>query len=69
MPLDPSADLGRRAWLPCPHCERAASCPQCSAGLTCDEHWQYLLSNDAQVLHLQCPDCAGLWDHDTRKAG
>jgi hypothetical protein len=67
MPLDPTADIGRRAWLPCPQCAHGDDCAQCQNGRTCDDHWQYLLSSKATVLHLQCRDCAHLWSHDTRQ--
>jgi len=29
--------------------------------------WQYLLSNQGTVVHLQCPDCGHLWTTDTRR--
>jgi hypothetical protein len=66
VPLDPSADRARRAWLPCPHCDHGTACTECAAGRNCDTHWQYLLGNTGAVLHLQCPTCAHLWDLDTR---
>jgi hypothetical protein len=65
LPLDPSADRARRAWLPCPQCDHGRGCPECAAGRTCGTHWQYLLGNTAAVLHLQCPTCRHLWDHGT----
>jgi hypothetical protein len=68
MPLDPFADSSRRAWFPCPHCHHGRGCPECGAGQNCDRHWQYLLGNTATVVHLQCPSCAYLWEHDTRRA-
>lgn len=49
--LDPDADLGRRAWLPCPRC--------------CDVHWRYLLANETRLVFLQCPGCMYRWWHDT----
>jgi hypothetical protein len=67
MPLDPSADAARRAWLPCPNCHHGAGCEDCAEGRTCGRHWQYLLGNTGRVLHLQCPTCAHLWDVDTRQ--
>jgi hypothetical protein len=67
MPLDPTADRGRRAWFPCPKCAHGDDCPLCQNGRTCDDHWQYLLSSKVTVLHLQCPDCLHLWSHDTRQ--
>jgi hypothetical protein len=66
MPLDPSADPGRRAWLPCPCCDHGRDCPDCRAGRTCGRHWQYLLGNSASTVHLQCPSCLYVWWHDTR---
>ncbi|MFY9809024.1 MAG: hypothetical protein WAK86_17445 [Pseudonocardiaceae bacterium] len=35
--LDPDADLGRRAWLPCPRC-CTDGCSTCTVGTTCDLH-------------------------------
>jgi hypothetical protein len=67
MPLDPTADIGRRAWFSCPRCAHGIGCPTCENGRTCADHWQYLLSSEATVLHLQCPSCTYLWRHDTRK--
>ena len=66
MPLDPSADRARRAWLRCPRCDHGRGCEDCAAGRTCARHWQYLLGNAATVLHLQCPSCLWLWHHDSR---
>lgn len=66
MPLDPTASIARRAWLDCPNCEHGKNCPPCTSSQTCDKHWQFLLSNTTTVLHLQCPTCGHLWDHDTR---
>jgi hypothetical protein len=68
MPLDPSADIARRAWLPCPECDHGRECVDCVEGRTCVQHWQFLLGNTACVVHLQCPTCAHLWDFDTRRA-
>ncbi|MCU1687195.1 MAG: hypothetical protein JWQ81_7934 [Amycolatopsis sp.] len=68
MPLDPTADLGRRAWFTCPRCGHGKSCLTCENGRTCGDHWQYLLANKASLLHLQCPECTHLWSHDTRKS-
>jgi hypothetical protein len=66
LPLDPSADPARRAWLRCPNSDHgAAECIDCRAGRTCTRHWQYLLGNKATRLYLQCPDCAQLWEIDT----
>ena len=66
MPLDPSADRARRAWLRCPRCDHGRDCEDCGAGRTCGTHWQYLLGNAATVLHLQCRSCLFVWHHDTR---
>ena len=66
LPIDPDADKSRRAWLACPRCEHGAACGECRSGRNCDSHWQYLLGNDAAVVHLQCPSCAHLWSMDTR---
>ncbi|MFJ1706071.1 hypothetical protein [Kitasatospora sp. NPDC088346] len=65
LPIDPQADHGRRAWVRCPACDDAAGCPQCEARRTCTEHWRYLLANTGSVLHLQCPGCTHVWDHET----
>ncbi|MEU6734065.1 hypothetical protein [Streptomyces physcomitrii] len=69
MPLDPMADIGRRAWLPCPNCAHGADCGTCGAGRSCTRHWQYLLSNKGPRVFLQCPDCTHLWDTDPRGDG
>ncbi|MEU8911890.1 MULTISPECIES: hypothetical protein [Streptomyces] len=61
LPLDPTADIGRRAWVPCPSCQDHQGCGTCSDGRTCADHWRYLLSNKGSVLHLQCPNCTHLW--------
>ena len=67
MPIDPTADRSRRAWLPCPGCHHGRSCGDCASERNCDTHWQYLLSNQGTVVHLQCPDCGHLWATDTRR--
>jgi ribosomal protein L32 len=67
LPIDPDADRGRRAWLPCPWCHHEAGCAVCRAGRNCDVHWQYLLSNQATLVHLQCPTCGQVWMTDTRR--
>jgi hypothetical protein len=67
LPIDPTADRGRRAWLPCPNCHHGASCLDCQSSRNCGTHWQFLLSNKGTVVHLQCPDCAHLWVTDTRE--
>ena len=65
LPIDPTADRSRRAWLPCPVCEH--DCGDCRSSTNCDVHWQYLLSNQATLVHLQCPTCGTLWSTDTRE--
>ncbi|WP_457145639.1 hypothetical protein [Mycobacterium sp. URHB0021] len=65
LPIDPTADRARRAWLECPNCRHGAGCSDCQLPRNCSEHWQYLLSNNAAVVHLQCPGCAHLWSVDT----
>lgn len=67
MPIDPTADLGRRAWLPCPVCADDDACADCLAGRNCGRHWQYLLSSHATRIFLQCPSCGHLWHVDTRR--
>ncbi|MGH3566559.1 MAG: hypothetical protein ACRDRH_11115 [Pseudonocardia sp.] len=49
--LDPQADTGRRAWLPCPHCGD-------TAGL-------YLLDSEVNLVWVQCGNCQRRWWHDT----
>jgi hypothetical protein len=66
LPIDPDADRSRRAWLACPSCDHGAGCGDCRNGRNCHTHWQYLLSNAAAVVNLQCPSCAHLWSYDTR---
>jgi hypothetical protein len=51
MMLDPQADLGRRAWLPCPYCR--------------DNAWLYLLDFDVNLVWVQCGNCLRRWWHDT----
>ncbi|OBI53984.1 hypothetical protein A5707_00075 [Mycobacterium kyorinense] len=65
LPIDPDADKSRRAWLACPNCDHGAACQVCRDGRNCHTHWQYLISNCAAVVHLQCPTCAHLWSLDT----
>jgi positive regulator of sigma E activity len=66
MPLDPSADRARRAWLRCPNGDHgSAGCGDCAAGRSCATHWQYLLGNRGSRVYLQCPDCTQLWDVDS----
>jgi hypothetical protein len=66
LPIDPDADPGRRAWLPCPRCAAGANCSDCLSGRNCGSHWQYLLGNQAWLVHLQCPGCGHVWTTDTR---
>jgi hypothetical protein len=67
LPIDPHADKCRRAWLACPNCDHGASCADCAGGRNCGTHWQYLLSNQGTLVHLQCPTCAHLWSTQTRR--
>jgi hypothetical protein len=62
--IDPDADLGRRAWLPCPYCIDN-DCAACAQRTTCGQHWRYLLANDVQHVFLQCPACRHRWWADT----
>ncbi|MER5968327.1 hypothetical protein ABT112_01015 [Streptomyces sp. NPDC002055] len=65
LPLDPSADIGRRAWVNCPRCRDDRDCGVCRAGRTCRDHWRYLLANSGSLVHLQCPNCTHLWAEQT----
>jgi hypothetical protein len=65
LPIDPHADMGRRAWVSCPHCRDDKNCGDCRTDRNCREHWRYLLGNTGSLLHVQCPRCAYLWDHET----
>ncbi|GII91525.1 hypothetical protein [Sinosporangium siamense] len=65
IPLDPTADIARRAWLACPNCDDGHDCPDCLARRNCGVHWRYLLGNRGRVVHLQCPSCTHLWHQDT----
>ena len=67
LPIDPTADRARRAWLECPRCEHGRACAVCQSSRNCGNHWQFLLSNQGTLVHLQCRDC-GLWSTDTREA-
>ncbi|WP_351236154.1 hypothetical protein [Streptomyces sp. NPDC002133] len=67
LPIDPQADIARRAWVPCPHCDDAKDCAACTDGRNCREHWRYLISNKGAVVHLQCPGCTHTWSLDTRR--
>ncbi|MFE5491358.1 hypothetical protein ACFQ7Z_15625 [Streptomyces virginiae] len=64
LPLDPHADPGRRAWVPCPRCP-TPDCQPCRQQRTCPTHWHYLLANTGTRLHLQCPTCTHVWSHET----
>lgn len=65
LPIDPDADLGRRAWIDCPRCQDTDHCADCRSGRNCGDHWRYLLANSGSVLHVQCPSCTHVWDHET----
>ncbi|MDX3374855.1 hypothetical protein PV390_10580 [Streptomyces sp. ME02-6991-2A] len=67
LPIDPQADIARRAWVTCPACDDARHCATCADRRTCGEHWRYLISNKGPVLHLQCPGCTHTWSLDTRQ--
>jgi hypothetical protein len=67
LPIDPTADRSRRAWLECPNCLHGARCPDCQSPRNCATHWQYLLGNKGPLVHMQCPSCAHLWSLDTSK--
>lgn len=67
FPFHPHADPSRRAWLPCPNCDWGRNrCSECRSPRNCGAHWQYLLSNRATLVKLQCPGCANVWSTDTR---
>ena len=51
MTLDPQADIGRRAWLPCPNCYHTGPL--------------YLLDFDINLVWVQCGNCLRRWWHDT----
>lgn len=67
LPIDPTADRSRRAWLPCPSCDHGSVCGDCKSTKNCATHWQYLLSNQGTLVHLQCAGCGCLWSTDTRE--
>jgi hypothetical protein len=50
MMLDPQADIGRRAWLPCTYC---GDIPL------------FLLDSDVNLVWVQCGSCLRRWWHDT----
>ena len=68
MPIDPHADRfpARVAALPTAASGAATQCAECRSSRNCGTHWQYLLSNQATRVNLQCPGCATLWSIDTR---
>ena len=45
----------------------AAPCDRLPEQRNCATHWQYLLSNQGTLVHMQCPTCAYLWSTDTRQ--
>ncbi|MGW1255232.1 hypothetical protein ACWD5Q_08550 [Streptomyces sp. NPDC002513] len=65
LPLDPQAEIGRRAWVACPNCNDRAGCVACEERRTCGKHWRYLLSTTGSLLHLQCPSCTHIWTHES----
>ncbi|WP_424532198.1 hypothetical protein ACOZ38_18680 [Sphaerisporangium viridialbum] len=65
LPIDPHADIARRAWISCPRCLDDRDCTDCGTGRNCRDHWRYLLSTTGSILHVQCPGCAHLWAHET----
>jgi hypothetical protein len=69
FPIDPTADRARRAWFGCPQCQHGVGCGECQSSQNCEVHWQFLLSNQAWLLHLQCPDCGHLWSVDSKAGG
>ncbi|WP_329012938.1 hypothetical protein [Streptomyces sp. NBC_00690] len=66
LPIDPQADIARRAWVDCPACDDARACAVCAEGRNCSLHWRYLISNRGPVVHLQCPGCTHMWSLNTR---
>jgi mRNA-degrading endonuclease toxin of MazEF toxin-antitoxin module len=52
LPIDPTADRSRRAWLACPCCDHGAKCGDCRDRRNCDTHWQYLLSNKGHITRV-----------------
>ena len=65
LPIDPQADIGRRAWIACPRCRDEEHCADCRSERNCGTHWRYLIANSGSVPHVQCPACTHLWDHET----
>jgi YVTN family beta-propeller protein len=68
LPIDPDADNSRRAWLPCPKCNRGQHCPKCDSGQSCAAHWQYLLKKHSRRIVLQCGGCRHVWTADAAHA-
>ncbi|MFD7921227.1 hypothetical protein ACFV3R_18615 [Streptomyces sp. NPDC059740] len=66
LPVDPTADISRRAWIDCPSCADHQGCPACGAGRNCPDHWRYVLAWEGRSVHVQCRTCTHLWVHDTR---
>lgn len=56
LPIDPTADRARRAWLECPRCEHGRACADCQTSRNCATHWQYLLVNQGTLIHMQVSD-------------
>ncbi|MEU2433896.1 hypothetical protein ABZ611_31160 [Streptomyces sp. NPDC007861] len=68
LPIDPQADIARRAWVDCPSCDDARDCSVCADARNCRDHWRYLISSKGTVVHLQCPGCTHMWSFDTRRS-
>jgi len=68
LPIDPDADSSRRAWLPCPQCNRGQHCSECDSGQCCTDHWQYLLREKSSRVVLQCGGCRHVWTADAAHA-
>ncbi|WP_406416794.1 hypothetical protein OH809_37570 [Streptomyces sp. NBC_00873] len=66
LPIDPQADVARRAWMACPVCDDARHCGTCADRRNCADHWRYLISTKGPVVHLQCPQCTHMWSVNTR---
>jgi hypothetical protein len=57
MMLDPQADIGRRAWLPCRYCSDNSD--------NSDNTALYLLDSHVNLVWVQCGKCLRRWWHDT----